>query len=248
MATHSWFWSYAKAIGGWWWATILGIATLGGGIPGLLYFAEKTGMSPLIALLLALLVASVLLNGRQAFVWRGENAAKRAAEDRANAAKVSASEAIARAESAERAAKLSDLEADFYRFEADRWWTRTGLHAESKGHGARRIGDSPFVNVEVTSDFEIQPLRLRYWFNCDVAEKPIVQLRQAPAESGGDPTAIEPSEESSVTVHPGGRVEIYWLEDSASLGPGAALRLAAWPKDRETEIELRSVERLWRVY
>jgi len=80
MESRSWFRRYAKSVGGWWWAAVLATATLVGGLPGILDFAKGTGMSPLVALLLALLVASVLLNLRQAFVWRNELQSRQAEE------------------------------------------------------------------------------------------------------------------------------------------------------------------------
>lgn len=178
MATHSWFWSYAKSIGGWWWAAILAIATLGGGVPGLLYLAKETGVNPLLAFLLAFLVASVLLDVRQTFVWRDENAAKRDAEARESTSRDRAEKAEERAKEAERVAQVAAQKVEAIRAQAEAFYADD---AEDRGfiweatywdqpgqQGIRHYG-----RALVTPLRAIQPARLEaelstepesYWF------------------------------------------------------------------------------------
>lgn len=221
---------YAKSlVAGWIGKAFVVSLAVVGGVPGALFLLEWLSMSALDALTLTVLALSLVFNVRQYFVWK---------------------QAIWLRESAERSAEVSELQADFFRLEEESWWTSEGLRVvENRNLGPRRMGASPMRVIEVTSDFEIRPLRLRYWFGCEIREVPVVQLiSKAPAGSEESGTVIEPSGQSPATVYSEGRVDIFWLEDSASLGPGVALRIYVWPKEKEDAIDLRSVQRRWRVY
>lgn len=188
----------------------------------------------MIAGILVLLVLSLALNIRQAFLWKGQFQAREAA-----------------VESAGRWKRQSDLWQSISEDEEQRWWTREGLSTFTIELKPRKMNDKPGLFVEVTTRQELRPLMLRFWFSreVEVDPQPHVQLdrnivRTAHSEEFEATVYDEPP--AKVQVSNGGRVDVRW-DDPETLKPDSRFKLTVWPKSSGETLELLQVQRRYRV-
>jgi hypothetical protein len=103
--------------------------------------------------------------------------------------------------------------------------------------------------VEVSSETEIRPLWIRFWFSCEVEGDPPPAanlIREIVQNERSETFNVELPEESPAEVNPRGRVDVRW-KDPAVLGPGSRLQLIVWPTGQEKEIHLLEVQRRFKV-